>query len=142
MSCVTVVPLCCFCNVALIFATMKTFILQQVKCCHLSSSKSNCTDIFLAPSLLFLLFAFSSASFLHRLFFPSEIILDLFLFLMVQLCIRAGGDLGWDSWLVGVKQRGLTFPTLLHLSSKPLHHCFGFTVTNEKSPCLSGQRQP
>lgn len=33
---VTVVSLCCFCNVALIFATMKTFILQQVKCCHLS----------------------------------------------------------------------------------------------------------
>lgn len=38
---VTVVPLCCFCNVALIFATMKTFILQQVKCCHLSSSSKN-----------------------------------------------------------------------------------------------------
>lgn len=33
---VTAVSLCCFCNVALIFATMKTFILQQVKCCHLS----------------------------------------------------------------------------------------------------------
>lgn len=72
LSCVTVVPLCCFCNVALIFATMKTFILQQVKCCHLSSSKFNCTDNFLTPSLLisffFLLFAFSSASSPHRLF--------------------------------------------------------------------------
>lgn len=33
---VTAVSLCCFCNVALIFATMKTFILQQVKCCHFS----------------------------------------------------------------------------------------------------------
>lgn len=50
---VTVVSLCCFCNVALIFATMKTFILQQVKCCHLSySNKFPHSTLFIA-SLFF-----------------------------------------------------------------------------------------
>lgn len=37
---VTAASLCCFCNVALIFATMKTFILQQVKSPFFSSSSS------------------------------------------------------------------------------------------------------
>lgn len=55
---VTVVSLCCFCNVALIFATMKTFILQQVKCCHLSPFLSNCAEYFLSRSLSLSLFFF------------------------------------------------------------------------------------
>lgn len=56
---VTAVSLCCFCNVALIFATMKTFILQQVKCRHLSYS-----DWFLSLILV------SFDHFIHSLLSP------------------------------------------------------------------------
>lgn len=75
---VTAVSLCCFCNVALIFATMKTFILQQVKCCHLSpfllglnpcrafphSVLSLTQFYFIFYLFLFLYHEFSSASFI------------------------------------------------------------------------------
>lgn len=61
---VTVMSLCCFCNVALIFATMKTFILQQVKCRHLSPFlfKLNLCRIF-PHYILFIDFFFSSPLF-------------------------------------------------------------------------------
>lgn len=81
---VTVVSLCCFCNVALIFATMKTFILQQVKCCHLSPFlfKLILCRIFpqsiLPLNFFFSFFSFSVSRvflcFRHHLLFISEII--------------------------------------------------------------------
>lgn len=66
---VTAVSLCCFCNVALILATMKTFILQQVKCRHLSYS-----DLSDKTHLIFILSPFHSTTppFIsrHRHYFP------------------------------------------------------------------------
>lgn len=67
---VTAVSLCCFCNVALIFATMKTFILQQVKCRHLSSSP---------PPPFFSFFFFSPPS-VHTTHSPLLIAITFFLF--------------------------------------------------------------
>lgn len=132
---VTVVSLCCFCNVALIFATMKTFILQQVKCCHLSPFlfKLILCRIFpqsiLPLNFFFFFFPFSVSRvflcFRHHLLFISEIITPRLHLpcchrsLTVCLSISASGDLRGTVFFLlfcfvflwGDGQRDLTFPS-------------------------------
>lgn len=137
---VTVMSLCCFCNVALIFATMKTFILQQVKCCHLSPFLFKPNSEYFLTLLFIKVFSFLyhefSLCFLHHLLFISEITPDSTSHsLIVCLWISASGDLWWDCCLGGWAE-GFNFSQPLHLSrSQPPHLCYGFTVTNEKSVC-------
>lgn len=126
---VTVVSLCCFCNVALIFATMKTFILQQVKCCHLSpflfklNSVQNISS--LDPLIDLFFSSLSFTCFLHHLLFISEITPDSISHVVIILRQSASvsqpsGDLWWDCWFFfflwgegegGVEQRDLTSPS-------------------------------
>lgn len=131
---VTVVSLCCFCNVALIFATMKTFILQQVKCCHLSPFLTQTNSVQ----------SISSLDPSHRFIFPflvprvSPLLPSSLAFhfgppsLMCSIVLwqSASGDL----LFLGVRwAEGFN---ISHLSrSQPSHLCYGFTVTNEKSIC-------
>lgn len=132
---VTVVSLCCFCNVALIFATMKTFILQQVKCCHLSPFLFKLILCRIFPQsilplnffflfFLFLYHEFSSASvitcFSFRRSSPPRLHLPCcHRSLTVCLSISASGDLRGTVFFLlfcfvflwGDGQRDLTFPS-------------------------------
>lgn len=135
---VTAVFLCCFCNVALIFATMKTFILQQVKCCHLSYS-----DWFYRSSY----FHFITISLIHSSFsFPPPPSLFPLCFLLhfnfrehpISHCIGWGGSYH-GKWKCLVVSFLFFFfwgcGALSHLSIHLFIPCYGFTVTNEKSKC-------
>lgn len=131
---VTAVSLCCFCNVALIFATMKTFILQQVKCCHLSPFLFKLIyslDPFHWFTFLFSRREVSSASFITCFSFRRSPHLSCGPSFSDSLYFSEWRSLVGLLFFWGCGSEGSN-SSRLSISS---HLCYGFTVTNEKSIC-------
>lgn len=130
---VTAVSLCCFCNVALIFATMKTFILQQVKCCHLSPFLFKLIyslDPFHWFTFLFSRREVSSASFITCFSFRRSPHLSRGLSFSDSLYFSEWRSLVGLLFFGGVDLRGLT----VHICPYLLIFAM-VSVTNEKSIC-------